>query len=119
MNLSKGTILLAVIVAMPAVTSCQHDTEILWKQMRKQIPVYNPESILIPAGKSSAQVSGAIRRSLLAKKWLLVKEEERGVSGCAAHVNPDDKLSRIKPSTNAIIPNNINANESGAASRTL
>ena len=75
MNLSKGTILLAVIVAMPAVTSCQHDTEILWKQMRKQIPLYNPESILIPAGKSSAQVSGAIRRSLLAKKWLLVKNE--------------------------------------------
>lgn len=69
MSLSKGKILLAVVVAMSTVTAC---TGTPWKQF----PLYNPEPVLIPAGKSAAQVSGAIRRSLLAKKWLLVKNED-------------------------------------------
>lgn len=69
MSLSKGTIFLAVVFAMSAVTSCTGTP-------RKQPALYNPEPVLIPAGKSAAQVGGAIRRSLLAKKWLLVKNED-------------------------------------------
>jgi hypothetical protein len=39
-------------------------------------PVYNPLPILIPAGKSPQQVSGAIRRSLLAKEWQIQNAEK-------------------------------------------
>lgn len=42
----------------------------------KLVPLYNPQPILIPAGKNPQQVSGAIRRSLLAKDWKILNTEK-------------------------------------------
>jgi len=65
----KSALFSLVFLAMSVTTACQHGTGV----SRNQAPIYTPEPILIPAGKSPAQVNSAIRRSLLAKQWQLLK----------------------------------------------
>ena len=68
----KATV--ATIALMAAVTFFGHTAHA--DVFSKLEPVYNPQPILIPAGKSLQQVSGAIRRSLLAKDWQILNIKE-------------------------------------------
>lgn len=75
----KATV--TTIALMAAVTFFGHNAHAdafskLEHVFTKLEPVYNPLPILIPAGKSPQQVSGAIRRSLLAKEWQILNAEK-------------------------------------------
>lgn len=75
----KATV--TTIVLMAAVTFFGHTAHAdafskLENVFSKLEPVYNPQPILIPTGKSPQQISGAIRRSLLAKDWQILNTEK-------------------------------------------
>jgi hypothetical protein len=65
----------AAIIIAAASTGCQSGSGM----PRNQSPLYIPEPIVVPAGMTLKEVNGAVRRSLLAKNWLVQKNENNHI----------------------------------------